>query len=79
MQRLLTSRSWNVSDRTRSRWIERMNNCPQAMIIFCTENKHIELKIISSVDSIEYCAATFISINDFDLLFGYVQTFWEPI
>ena len=79
MQRLLVSRSWNVSDRTRSRWLERMDNCQQSMVIFCSENKHVELKIMSSVDSIDYCAATIIKIADFDLLFRYVQSFWEPI
>ena len=77
-KRLITSRGWNVSDRTRSRWIERMNNCPQSIVTFRPENKHIELKIVSSVDSIPYCAALTIEIQDFDRLFSYVQTFWDP-
>ena len=54
-----------------------MDKCPQSLVSFHQETKTIDLEIISSVDSIDYCAIISIQVDNFNIIYQDVQTFFE--
>ena len=72
VRQTLASRDWNVSNRARTNWIKWLDEAHEAFVRFDLQERTVELKMMSSVDGIPYCAGLFIEINDFDELYNQI-------
>ena len=73
VRQYLIARDWNVSNRTRTRWIERLDCAPNALVRLNRTEKSVELKMFSSVDGILYCAGLYIQVDDFEDLYNLIN------
>ena len=69
---ILINREWNISNRTRTKWINWLDNASDAIVRFDLQKRTVELRMTSSVDGIPYCAGCFIEVYDFDELYNQI-------
>ena len=62
----LIESDWNVSLRTKTEWIVKMNFAIRAEIILVPDKEEVELKFTDSVSGVEYCAWLAIKLDNFD-------------
>ena len=74
VRQALITRNWNVSDRTRTRWIERLDHASGALVFINQAERSVELKMKSSVDGISYCAGLYIKVDNFDSLYDHINS-----
>ena len=78
-RRMIANRTWNTSERTRANWIRRLDEAPHAIICFDMEERSVTLRMMSTVDNVEYCAAIQIEISDFAYLYDSISSFYDPL
>ena len=75
----MLNRTWNVSSRTRTKWINRLDQAADALICFDLVEGTVELRMISSVDGIAYCAGVQIRVTDYDELYNSISSNTNPL
>ena len=70
----LTNRSWQVSDRIRTKWITWLDRAPDAVVIIDPCERTVELKMTSSVDGVPYCAGLYVRVENFETLLNQIQS-----
>lgn len=75
----ILNRTWNVSSRTRTRWIDRLDQATNAIICFDLVEGTVELRMMSSVDGIAYCAGVQIQVLDYNELYNSISSSSNPL